>query len=117
MTSPLSLLLLDQFPLSLVHNIESYIDNGLLLHELERVKQKWKYLEHVHFQTEEVCLAAVKKYGHALKLVKNQTEEICLAAVKKSGLSLQHVHFQTPEICLAAVKQSGKALMYVEKTN
>lgn len=37
-------------------------------------------------QSREACLAAVTQDGGALKYVKYQTEEICLAAVKQKWL-------------------------------
>jgi len=50
-----------------------------------------------------------------LKDVIDQTPEICLAAVKQNGCALKYVIEQTPEICLAAVKQDGCALEYVSQ--
>ena len=37
-------------------------------------------------QTEELCLVVVVKDGKAFKYVKIQTDEICLAAVKKMDM-------------------------------
>lgn len=66
-------------------------------------------------KTEEVCLAAVKQNGMALKFVREQTPKICKAAVRKSGWALPYVKEQTPEICLAAVKKRGCALEWVKE--
>lgn len=55
-----------------------------------------------HEQTPEVCLAAVRQNGQALKFVKEQTPEICLAAVQRDSHALIYVKEETPEICLAA---------------
>lgn len=46
-----------------------------------------------------------------------QTEEICLAAVKQYGLALQYVKEQTPEICLEAFKQNKAAVEYIKIIN
>ena len=48
-----------------------------------------------------------------LKYVKNQTEDICLAAVKKSGNRLCDAKHQTEKICLAAARECGYALLDV----
>jgi hypothetical protein len=63
-----------------------------------------------------VYLEAVKRNGWALEYVpsKNRTNEICLAAVKQSGGALEYVDDQTDEICLEAVKKSGDMLEYVK---
>ena len=58
----------------------------------------------IKHQSPELCLAAVKQDGIALKYVKEQTPEICLAAVKQNGFALKYVKKQTPEICLAVFK-------------
>ena len=47
-------------------------------------------------QTLEICLAAVKQNGYALRFVKEQTPEICLAAVEEDSGALQYVKEQTP---------------------
>lgn len=63
---------------------------------------------------EQVCLAAVKQNGRALKYVNEQTPEICLTAVSTAGTALKYVHEQTPGICLTAVRNDGLALSHVK---
>jgi cytochrome oxidase Cu insertion factor (SCO1/SenC/PrrC family) len=77
------------------------------------IKRNGLALKYVINQTNEICLAAVKQNGHALNYVINKTDEICLAAVKQNGYALNYVENQTDEICLVAVKQNGFALIYV----
>lgn len=60
------------------------------------------------------ALAAVRKYGTALRFVHAQTAEICMAAVRKSGWILQDVREQTPELCMAAVRQEPRAIQFVD---
>lgn len=67
-------------------------------------------------QTPDLCLAAVRQNGYALKEVKEQTPEICLEAVKQDGYALSYVQEQTSEICIAAVKQNGLTLTYIPKS-
>lgn len=59
--------------------------------------------------TYEMCLAAVKHCGHALKDVPEflMTRELCLTAVLKSPNALAHVpcEFMTYEVCMLAIKQ------------
>jgi hypothetical protein len=58
---------------------------------LDAVRRDGYVLQHVHDQTEEICLAAVKQNGHALQFVYDQTEEICSAAVKQNKKAVQHI--------------------------
>ena len=83
--------------------------------DLEIVKENWKHLKHVEYQTPAICMAAVQQNGYALEYVKEQTPEICLAAVRQDARALGYVEEQTSEICLIAVQQDGLALMYVEE--
>ena len=77
-------------------------------------RTKYGYSEEII--DKEVCLAAVKQAGKALRYVPYDMidKEICLAAVKQNGLALECVPYNMidKEICLAAVKQAGKALQY-----
>ena len=100
--------------------------NKLMLGERQKIAELeiWKDMEYcmrawdlgnvlVHFQTAEICLAAVKRKGSVLQDVKNPTEEMCLEAVKQNGYALQYVQNKTEEICLEAVRQNGLALSHV----
>ena len=69
----------------------------------------------VRGQTEQICLAAVKRDVTALKYVWNQTEAICLEAVKNNGSILVFVKEQTEAICLAAVKEDWHVLRFVKE--
>jgi hypothetical protein len=84
---------------------------------LERVKIDGLALEFCdwHDQTEEICLAAVKQNGFAIKYSQCNTEDIYIAAVKQNGLALKFCDYQSPNVCLAAVKQNGLALKYVRQ--
>lgn len=66
-------------------------------------------------QTPEMCLAAVKKSGMALRHVEEQTYALCLTAVTECGEALAFVaeRFHTPELERAAVEQSPFALPWV----
>ena len=55
-----------------------------------------------------------KLISYDLQRVKDQTPEICLAAVKQNGCALRFVKEQTKEICLAAVKQDRCALLHLK---
>ena len=60
--------------------------------------------------------------GLALQLVKIlskpglnlMTEEVCIAAVKQNGLALRYIRNQTLEICTLAVKQNSNAIKYAK---
>lgn len=58
---------------------------------LHRVSLDGYQLEHSPIQTPEICLAAVKQNGVALKFVRNQTPELCMMAVEQYGFMLCYV--------------------------
>ena len=68
-------------------------------------------LEYVPIQTEEICLAAFKKFWHgsqpvgSLQYVKNQTEAICIAAVSVDQYNFKYVRERTPAIYNALKKR------------
>jgi hypothetical protein len=70
-------------------------------------------IQHIHDQTDDICLTAVKRIGITLQFVNNQTEEICLAAVNTFPYALQYVRDQTEAICIAAVKRNPFAIKCV----
>jgi DNA-dependent RNA polymerase auxiliary subunit epsilon len=63
---------------------------------------------------EEVQLAAVKKYGHAIEYIKNPSEQVQLAAVQQNGHAIQHIENPSEEVQLAAVQQNGYAIKFIE---
>ena len=73
---------------------------------------------HEQFQTEELCLIAVKRDSNNFRYIlpKFQTEEICLIAVQHNRKNFQYVlpQFQTKKICLIAVQSiSIENLQYI----
>lgn len=92
-----------------------YINNEIYLKYLEMVQKDGLAIKHIpsKYQTNELCMTAVKQNGWALRYVEEQTPEICLEAVKKNGLALKYVEDRTTEICMEAVKQNKDALKYV----
>lgn len=77
--------------------------------DLDRIEYNAQYLEDVDGQTEEFCIAAVKRNYRALCYVNHQTSEICMAAVLQDGAALQFVEdkFKTPELCIIARMDGG----------
>lgn len=73
------------------------------------------YIRFVEKETEELCLAAIKKQPESLRYIKNQTENMCVAGVRENGEFLFFISNQTEIICLEAVKQNGLALLLVHK--
>jgi hypothetical protein len=62
-------------------------------------------LYRVKHQTEDLCLAAVRRNGFVLCFVQHQTEAICLAAVENYPTALFSVRDRTPVVCSAAVRR------------
>lgn len=87
------------------------IENALYV-----VKRNGLDLQYVpkEFQTEEVCLEAVKESGLALFHIEDQTEEMCLIAVKSHGSLLRFVKHPTPKVTQAALLQYPDAFKYVK---
>ena len=65
----------------------------------------------------EMCLAAVKSEGYAIKYVPEKFKdcEMCQEAVKREGVALEYIpeNFCDREMCLTAIKQRGDTLQYV----
>lgn len=72
------------------------------------VKTKPLYLKRIKFQTENIALAAVNCFAHAIEFVNTQTEKIASAAVTKNGLTLEFVEpqFHTEAIVKSAIRQN-----------
>jgi hypothetical protein len=77
-------------------------DFGIVLKQIkfdgEHVKRSVYSLHSVKYQTQKLCLYAVKTFGMSLECVKEKTYEICLEAVKKNGFSIKFVNEPTEEI-------------------
>ncbi len=78
------------------------------------INGKYK-LSKVEYQTEEICLAAVKYDGFNLRYVKDQTYDICIAAVKQNGRVLPYVYQRSLSVMLEAVKQNGTVLSIIKE--
>lgn len=76
---------------------------------------RWLDLIPVAQRTPEMCAAAVRKNGHAIRHVPNQTLDLWLTAVRTHGLSLEYIQspFNTYEVYREAVMSDGRALKYV----
>ena len=76
---------------------------------LDREASARTALARIEHPTQDQCLRAVTADPDALELLseEEQTEEVCLAAVRKKGEALRHVRSQTEEVCLAAVRENG----------
>ena len=76
-------------------------DNEIIV-DLDSVDPKMSVNVAIKEQSPEICMAAVKRNGHALQFVKEQTPELCLVAVRQNSDALKFVRNKTPEIRLAA---------------
>jgi hypothetical protein len=71
-------------------------------------------IEHIwDYVTEELAIEYVKLYPMRLGFLHWQTEMICLAAVKADYRALRHVKNQTVEICREALKQNSHAKIFI----
>jgi hypothetical protein len=83
-------------------------DGGILIHVPENLRTPELYLTAVQAEQKSSC--AFWMVPEALR-----TPELCIAAVPKFGLALKYVpeSMRTPELCLAAVRNFGPALEFV----
>ena len=73
-------------------------------------------LDHVHQQTDTICMAAVKRDPRQIRHVKEKTIDICMEAVKQDGLLIRfckRVWDPQGKLAMAAVKQNGNAISLV----
>ena len=56
----------------------------------------------------DICIAALKNYGYALKYVYDQTPEMCKIALRENLNSFCYVHEQTEDLCLMLATKFGK---------
>ena len=59
----------------------------------------------------ELALMMIRNNPSSIKDI-TQTEELCLAAVKRDGLSLQYIKKQTPKICKEAYQENPDSLQF-----
>jgi len=64
--------------------------------------------------SEAVQLAAVQKYGLAIKYLKNPSEAVQLAAVQQNGWAIRYIKNPSEAIQLAAVQQNGRVIQYIK---
>jgi hypothetical protein len=87
----------------------------VLKHDLLFVKKKHPYhLNFAKFQTDTICLEAVKLKGTTLQYVRRQTEQICIEAVRNHAYALRFVENQTEQICIEAVRKDPWVLKFVK---
>lgn len=64
----------------------------------------------------EIALIAVKQYGCDLEYLPAKFKsdfDVCMAAVKQNGTAIRYTASRDPKISLAAVKQNGLAIKYI----
>jgi len=77
---------------------------------LAAVRADGLVLRHVKKQTPEICMAAVRQNTQAFLEARQHTEELCLAACSQNGYFLGQSRVRTPAVCLAAARNSGRLL-------
>jgi len=72
-------------------------------------------IEHVKYQTDDLCMTSVSIDGMTLKHVRYLTDDIVMAALQQNGLAIQFIHpdQRTEAFCRAAVAQTMAAAIYV----
>ncbi len=74
---------------------------------MDRVKDDGLALEHISYQTPDICMTAIENDALALEFVKNQTPEICNKAIEKTGFAILYVKDQTDDLCIKAIKKNA----------
>ena len=76
--------------------------------------QEYLNILNISYDMEEARNVDLDKFEMSpLPYVKEQTEEICMAAVKHNGLAIKEVNEQTEKLCTAALDQNGLAIAYI----
>jgi len=80
----------------------------------ELLEKDSSLIEHVKYQSTDLCLMAVDANGLNLKYVRFQTPAICEVAVSQNGLALEFVqgYAKTLAVCIKAVKQNPAAVIF-----
>jgi len=66
------------------------------------------------YQSNDVCMFAIKKNGNNIQYVNICDNTLNEAAVKQNGLSLKYIKNQTEDICIHAITQNILAIQYVK---
>ncbi|ARF12430.1 protein of unknown function DUF4116 [Klosneuvirus KNV1] len=66
------------------------------------------------FQTEELCLKAIKANPWCIKYIKDQTDIYVLAAISENPKTIKYITETTPDIEMLAVKINGKAIKNIQ---
>lgn len=61
----------------------------------------------------DVRMAIVTDYPDAIALVRNQTKELCEAAVRKDGLAIRHIKNPSNALCAMAIEQNPAAFTWM----
>jgi hypothetical protein len=74
------------------------------------------YLKYVKTKTAELCEIAVNQTVYAIEFVPPhfQTESMCMTAVKQDGLLIQYVDEQTYDLCKEAVQNDGLSIQFID---
>jgi hypothetical protein len=105
----------DRLVLSNIRPLDKFLaelDEATLINQM--LARNGIMLEHVHKQTDAMCLAAVLNTRWALHYVHNQTDAICMAAVQRDAMALVHVRNQTEAICRAALARNPNVKQFVK---
>jgi hypothetical protein len=82
--------------------------------DLELVSINPNELKSLKYQTEKICIAACKKNGFALRDVLYQTKDIQMSAVGKYGASIQFAINPCDEVCIHALIEDHNAIKWVK---
>ncbi len=89
--------------------------------DLQKVTTHGFALRKIKCQTTEICLAAVKNKGNAIRYITPQnliTDEIRMEAVKSNPYAIRYIddEHKTPELCDLAITGNGWTLKYIPNT-
>jgi len=71
-----------------------------------------EYIENQN-QTPDLCFAAIRQNGRAIRFVHMPTEAMLEEAVRQNGWALKYITDQSPSLCMLAVRQTPHAIQFV----
>ena len=80
----------------------------------KQVYDNGELIQFIDNPSEEVQLAAVKKFGNSIRYIKNPSQTVQLAAVEKWSTSIQYIENPSEKVQLAAVKQYPFSIEYIQ---
>lgn len=79
----------------------------------EMINREPNFLQEIKRQTNGLCLSALTKNHHAIKLVNHPTDKLIMDAVKLNSRCIKYVKNPSYDLCLRVVRTKGICIKYI----